>query len=385
MKQYLVLFGLLFGLGNSRAEGIEFFHGTWAEAIAKSKETGKLIFMDAFTTWCGPCKKMSANTFPLKDVGEFYNAHFINLKVDMENGEGPRLAGTYSVDSYPTLLYIDGDGKLVSKAIGYMDGAKFISAGKAALKKNDKSDLYAKEYAAGKRDFTTVLNYVRALHQAGKSSTKIANEYLNTQKDLSTPENLSFLMEAMAESDSRIFDLFNKQQTKLIDRFGKEAVEQKILAAGKKTVQKAVEFNSYELCQEAIEKIKTHLPASADLFTFRSHLQYFSAVKDNEGLYNALKKMPKAVEKKSNILQELAAAIEADFPTDTKLLALTENLLEQNKSDDPSLAFSLSKIYVLNHKQDKAVKLLQQTIEQSKKRNQDTMIMEQYLLQIQKS
>ena len=167
---------------------------------------------------------MSAQTFPLKEVGEFYNANFINVKMDMEKGEGLMLAGKYGVDSYPTLLYIDGEGKLVSKAIGYMDGPKFIDAGKSALRKNDKTELYAKEYAAGKRDFSIVYNYVRALNNSGKSSTKIANEYINSQKDMTTNENLSFLLEAAAEVDSRIFDLFLKNKDKLVAQFGADAV-----------------------------------------------------------------------------------------------------------------------------------------------------------------
>ena len=65
------------------AEGMEFHHGTWDEALAKSKASGKLIFMDAFTTWCGPCKRMSAQTFPLKEVGEFYNTNFINYELKL--------------------------------------------------------------------------------------------------------------------------------------------------------------------------------------------------------------------------------------------------------------------------------------------------------------
>ena len=64
--------------------GIEFFHGTWAEAKAKAKAEDKLIFVDAYAEWCGPCKRMSAQTFPDPKAGEFFNPNFICLKIDME-------------------------------------------------------------------------------------------------------------------------------------------------------------------------------------------------------------------------------------------------------------------------------------------------------------
>ena len=69
-------------------KGIEFFHGTLAEAKELASQEGKLIFIDAFTTWCGPCKRMSAQVFTQEEVGEFYNQTFVNLKLDMEKGEG---------------------------------------------------------------------------------------------------------------------------------------------------------------------------------------------------------------------------------------------------------------------------------------------------------
>lgn len=57
----------------SKPAGIQFFHGTWAEALAKSKAENKLIFLDAYATWCGPCKMMKRLTFTNAEVIEFYS------------------------------------------------------------------------------------------------------------------------------------------------------------------------------------------------------------------------------------------------------------------------------------------------------------------------
>ncbi|HEX2901248.1 MAG TPA: DUF255 domain-containing protein [Bacteroidia bacterium] len=120
----------------SPATGIQFFHGTFAEAQAKAKKENKLIFMDAYTSWCAPCRFMSANVFTDQSVGEYYNAHFVNIKVDMEKGEGPDLGRRYSVMAYPTLLFIDGNGEVKSRTMGGKPASEFIALGQKAVKGN---------------------------------------------------------------------------------------------------------------------------------------------------------------------------------------------------------------------------------------------------------
>jgi thiol:disulfide interchange protein len=133
----LLLLAAATGLqAQTEATGIQFFHGTFAEAQAKAKKENKLIFMDAYTSWCAPCRFMAANVFTDQSVGEYYNAHFINLKVDMEKGEGPDLSRRYSVMAYPTLLFIDGNGEVKSRTMGGKPAAEFISLGQKVVKAN---------------------------------------------------------------------------------------------------------------------------------------------------------------------------------------------------------------------------------------------------------
>lgn len=120
--------------GNTPNEaGINFFQGTWAEALAAAKKQKKLIFVDAYAVWCGPCKYMSNNVFPDKAVGEFFNKNFINYKFDMEKGEGPEFARKYQVGAYPTLLFIDAAGEVTYRQMGARDVPGFIKLGEEAL------------------------------------------------------------------------------------------------------------------------------------------------------------------------------------------------------------------------------------------------------------
>jgi thiol-disulfide isomerase/thioredoxin len=129
----LLFLTFLFSLSlSSFAQGIEFFHGTWEEALVKSETEGKLIFVDAYTTWCGPCKKMSANVFPAAEVGEVFNANFINVKLDMEKAESVSFRRVHSVRAYPTLFWINGKDEVVHTSVGGKQVASLITVANAA-------------------------------------------------------------------------------------------------------------------------------------------------------------------------------------------------------------------------------------------------------------
>ncbi|MDA3818623.1 MAG: thioredoxin family protein [Prolixibacteraceae bacterium] len=113
------------------AKGISFHQGTWNEALVLAKKENKLIFLDISASWCPPCKMLKANTFPNAEVGSLYNSRFINVALDGEKGEGISLARNYQVTAYPTLLFINGDGKVVKKTMGYHNPKKFLELGQS--------------------------------------------------------------------------------------------------------------------------------------------------------------------------------------------------------------------------------------------------------------
>ena len=121
------------GAENDSNAGIQFFEGSWEEALTLAKAENKLIFMDAYARWCGPCKIMARNVFTDPKAGEFFNENFINVKMDMERGEGPALSRKYGVRAYPTLFFIDHTGKVVNSALGYHKTGELIRLGKGVL------------------------------------------------------------------------------------------------------------------------------------------------------------------------------------------------------------------------------------------------------------
>ena len=111
---------------SAQTQTIQFESGTWEEIKAKAVKENKLIFLDAYATWCGICKKMDRNVFTNDSVAAHFNTHFINAKIDMESGEGLALAKQYHVTAYPNLLFIDGQGKLMHRTIGGLKAPEFI-------------------------------------------------------------------------------------------------------------------------------------------------------------------------------------------------------------------------------------------------------------------
>jgi len=326
MKNILhTLLALAFSLNTLSAQGIEFFHGTWAEALEKAKTEERLIFVDAFASWCGPCKRMSSQTFPDPKAGEFFNANFVNLKIDMEKPENSEFAGKYPVNSYPTLMFIDATGKVVLKEVGAKGVDQLLETGRKALGKNDKSMDFEKKYNEGDRDPKMLFDYVRSLNAAGKSSLKITNEYLNTQKDLTTEFNLKFILEGAVDSDSRVFDLLVKNRDKVVAVSSEEAVNARVEKACKNTVTKAIEFKNKTLLDEAKAKMKAGNPSRAIAFAYEADMNYAKAVKD-PSLFLKTAKAYQKTEVKSNSakLHDLVVALMRAFPKDKKVLKQAE-------------------------------------------------------------
>ena len=145
------------------AGGIEFFEGGFKEALARAEAEDKHVFVDVYTTWCGPCKVMDAVVFPRDDVGEHYNANFINVKLDAEDEsiDGPAISERYDVGAYPTYLYLNPDGSVVGRALGALPASLFVQVAEQLTGGLDSgfAELEAR-YEQGERDPEFVQAYL---------------------------------------------------------------------------------------------------------------------------------------------------------------------------------------------------------------------------------
>lgn len=384
MKIPLLIALFVLSLASLHAEGIRFFEGTWDEAVAEAKRLDRIIFVDAYAVWCGPCKKMAADVFPDDKVGEFYNKNFINLKLDAEKGEGLKFREKYPISAFPTLFYIDYSGEVVQQVKGAQQIDGFIELGKKALTKIDRSQQYVAAYESGDRDPELVLNYVRALNKAGKSSVKISNEYLRSQKDLSTPFNLRFILEAAAEADSRIFDLLIERRTAIEALESAQVVKDRIREACEATAQKALEFRNRELLEEAIAKMKKYYPEKAASFRMSMEMDYWSAMGDVDKYIAACQQYAKTeAAKDEKALMGLGGALAQQFGHQPKAMQAAENFskMAADKSTDYKTHLNYAGILMRNGKKDKALEAAQKALEMAKPHGDQAVRMVEFQIQ----
>lgn len=150
----------------SANEGIKFENGTFDQALTKAKQEKKMLFIDCYTSWCGPCKMLSSKVFPQKKVGDYFNKEFVSLKVDMEKGEGIDLKKRFGVKAFPTLLFIDSNGKEINRIVGAeSDVDKFLKSVREGLGTNSLSAM-TERYDGGERDTAFLIAYLSVLDRA---------------------------------------------------------------------------------------------------------------------------------------------------------------------------------------------------------------------------
>lgn len=223
---------LMCGFGMSLlAQGIRFREGSWKEMLAQAKKENKLIFIDNYTSWCGPCKKMVKEIFPLQEVGDFYNTNFVCYKLDCEKGDGVEVAKTYRIFSFPTYLFVDGNGKLFYRSGGYMPAENFLSEGKVALEEfRDKRTLEEWDalYVRKKNRPEFVKAYLAKRDRSKLDNADILDQYVQVEKkeNLLAPDFLKGVFSgASLKAGGACSDFILEHWSKIAELIGQEETQ----------------------------------------------------------------------------------------------------------------------------------------------------------------
>lgn len=124
-----------FVIGQEQAH-ISFFEGDLAAAKVAAAETNKLIFVDTYAKWCGPCKLMARDVFTDQEVADYFNEHFINVKLDADLKVNYPFLISHEIRSIPDLIFMNADGTVLARRKGYLDSKQFLKLATKAQKKS---------------------------------------------------------------------------------------------------------------------------------------------------------------------------------------------------------------------------------------------------------
>lgn len=152
-----------------------FVDKSFDEACAEAKKAEKLVLIDFYTTWCGPCKKLDRETWPNKDVQALLNDKFIAIKLDAE--KDTKTAGKYKINAYPTILLAKPNGDEIDRLTGFRSPDDLVDDLKDALAGKDSVARAREKADKQKGDPSARMQVGDALVQKG-SYAEALEEYL---------------------------------------------------------------------------------------------------------------------------------------------------------------------------------------------------------------
>ncbi|MGZ4034449.1 MAG: thioredoxin family protein, partial [Bacteroidia bacterium] len=349
--------------------------GKWNEILAQAKKENKMIYLDCYTSWCGPCKWMAKNVFTNDTVADFYNANFINVEFDMEKGEGIDLAKKYDIRAYPTMLFLTADGEQLHRTCGSTPARNFVIIGKNALSPNEQLATYSKTFNSQKVDATFAFTYFSMLENACQSHGAELTKYFSTQKDedLKSRNNWKIIFKYVDEYNSRPFVYLESHKEQFAELYPLDSVETKInqvYASGLYSALQNKDSAGYETLKVKLKKSNTK---DADKIISEADIKKFQRKKDWVN-YAALVSdyIQKYDDKNANDLNSYAWAFYENINDKTLLLKAVDwakraTELENNYPYNDTYAAILYK----SGNYPEAKKIAQKAIELAKKSGDD--------------
>jgi thioredoxin-related protein len=280
-------------------KGVRFEHSlSWTQAKAKANSEQKYLFVDCFTTWCGPCRFMRNTIFPQPEMGSFFNDKFVSVEVQLDStakdddrvkswyADAHHLMTQYSIQAFPTYLIFAPDGRLVHRVVGGRETAgEFIGVVRESFDSTKQYYTQLRQFEAGRRD----TSFLRRLAQQSLDAydmadgAKVFNAWLTTQPNPYTPTGLHLMEEFTHHTNDPGFAVFlhhapqvnkilgeNEAQRLVADILLGEYVLPQIRTAG----ANEPDFHSIS------NAIAAKYPAQADEVTASGKVLYYKRKKD---------------------------------------------------------------------------------------------------------
>ncbi len=365
---------------NQAQTGVKFESISWKKALEKAAETNKLIFLDAYTTWCAPCKTMEKEIFPRVPVGDFFNTNFVCVKMDMERGEGIDLARQFNIHAFPTFVFVDAQGNVIHLDAGGKNIEECIAMGNLALNPQERMVALDKKFAeGGNADIDFVKTYIDKRFALQNNSHQAAAEaYLTFQNDWTTPENIDFIVKYIQNPGSKAFTYLLDNKAKFIKQIGKQKVESKIESCIYDELYKGNARTGIDAMTKILER---QYGERAPYYLARYKAVFAQATLDIDGFQSSANEYFTKFPPEDPAEWSAMALYATHFPFDKNLLktALTwvENGIKQEDNFD--CRFAKARLFNYAGKNRKAKKTAKSAITWAKKNGENTDKIEKFL------
>lgn len=236
---YLILGLSSFSLSAQDGIGIQFdVNEKFEELVFRAKNENKLIFIDVYATWCAPCKRMEKEVYSRKDVGDFFESKFLAWKVQIDSGKSDPIKiqnmypayktflSRYPCNVYPTYFFINGEGDVIHKGIGYMNAKDFLKFSSWALDTSSSSEILRANYQDGDSSSSFLLRYSSILKGCGERelASEIFTNFLGTKADWSSPAIVFGIIDFVEDANTEGYRFLLRNRERFITELGFEIV-----------------------------------------------------------------------------------------------------------------------------------------------------------------
>ncbi|ALW86572.1 hypothetical protein AUC43_16680 [Hymenobacter sedentarius] len=333
---------------------VNFRSGGWAQVLATAKKEHKPIMLYVWSPSCGPCREMARDVFPDPAVGQYYNATFINYKVNLDEGIGKQLGTQYGIVSLPAYLYFNSEGKLMHQTGSGKAAAAFIQDGKDAFDPQKTFFALKKRYKAGERnsDFLYRFSESSGLHQDMALARQVAEEYLKSQRpaDLTSVKNLDFIFKLSTDFTSPMTQFFLSHQPDFATHFGQEAITNKTRNMVGWTAAELGQKNDLPGLRNFQASLAQLMPKQAEQWQDLATIKYLLGQPQRNwpAYVNATLAYGQRFAAQDNYTLYEATAYLAAFVNDKALLAKGDQIIQQAIAADRSHFYLLTRAKLLH-------------------------------------
>ncbi|AFD06583.1 thioredoxin family protein [Solitalea canadensis] len=355
---FLIGFSFIKAYAQNENKGIKFFQGTVKETFAKAKQENKLIFVDCYTSWCGPCKWMEKYVFTNDTAASYYNKTFVNYKLDMEKGEGIDFRKQYGVNSFPTYLFLDANGKLVHKAAGRMPTTEFVSIAQKTSDPKETSSSLESRYNNGDKSAGFLFKYITSLKNSNREKALLVYKELVAQtadKNLLTDEGWELIKLYPLDEESRLYKFLMANKTHFVSKYGSDEVDKIQKTAVERALNAAIYKNDKDSFFKRLDTYRQDKNADESTAA-EMELMYYLYSKDYPSFIKQASQYSQTVLKKNDAKLSFVARYCLNSTEETEALqqacAMAHQATELNGKEFSNYSTYAELCYKLNNKNE---------------------------------